>query len=590
MSTFPDFYFSLLTNPFVWIILGLVVLFYVIQSLTARPGSKRNDPADRLAQLGRQIGMEGISPALVLIALVTWSILALTLLGGIYVILWQVILYDIPNPDQQKQVWNWRFTLAQLAALTTVLGAVIALPVTINRLILSRRQTKTAEEGLITDRINKAVEMLGAEKTVKRDGKEFTQPNLEVRIGAIYALERIAQDSDRDHVQIMEILCAYIRQNAPAESAVEWPTLEMHDGEEDGPLAGDWRERLKTFREKQEALKKTLTCRTDIQTALSVIGRRTAHQRALEAEAGHGKKGDVFVFDTPCPTADLPDDEYDPRLLDAFREKLTKWKNELYSYRGYQLDLRHCNLQGADLSRLNLNGAIFDGARMQGVNLECAHTVSARFVGVQLQGANLKQSLMLRANIENAEIQGANLAGVFLEGATLMEVNLHGADLTLAYMQEALLRKTQIQGGRLACARMQGARLWEVPMQETDHISAQMQGADLWKTHMHGADLRGAQMQGTGLREVQLNASTNIWTANLSGAYVSSTDVSYAPQITEHIPNMFGDGTVKLPQICLRPSHWPKHDLGDAFDAEWRKWQADPENYQPPVKEDEAAG
>ena len=161
-----------------------------------------------------------------------------------------MIWYDIPNPDQQKQVWNWRFTLAQLAALTTVLGAVIALPVTINRLILSRRQTKTAEEGLITDRINKAVEMLGADKTVKRqrrrgnsrlayakgeDGKpdftkpimeEVSEPNIEVRIGAIYALERIAQDSDRDHVQIMEILCAYIRQNAPADSAVEWPTLE----------------------------------------------------------------------------------------------------------------------------------------------------------------------------------------------------------------------------------------------------------------------------------------------------------------------------------------------------------------------------
>ena len=32
-----------------------------------------------------------------------------------------------------------------------------------------------------------------------------------MRLGAVYALERISQDSDRDHMQIMEILCADIQ-------------------------------------------------------------------------------------------------------------------------------------------------------------------------------------------------------------------------------------------------------------------------------------------------------------------------------------------------------------------------------------------
>src|SRR3982751_6161439 len=36
-------------------------------------------------------------------------------------------------------------------------------------------------------------------------------PNLEVRLGAIYALERIPRDSERDHWPIMEVLCAYVR-------------------------------------------------------------------------------------------------------------------------------------------------------------------------------------------------------------------------------------------------------------------------------------------------------------------------------------------------------------------------------------------
>jgi len=71
---------------------------------------------------------------------------------------------------------------------------------------------------LITDRINAAVLGLGAEKKVKvtENGHviERTEPNIEVRIGAILALERIAKKNLDVHVQIMEFLCTYIRENA----------------------------------------------------------------------------------------------------------------------------------------------------------------------------------------------------------------------------------------------------------------------------------------------------------------------------------------------------------------------------------------
>ncbi len=38
---------------------------------------------------------------------------------------------------------------------------------------------------------------------------------LAIRLGGIYALERIARDSERDHWPIMEILTAYVREHAP---------------------------------------------------------------------------------------------------------------------------------------------------------------------------------------------------------------------------------------------------------------------------------------------------------------------------------------------------------------------------------------
>ncbi len=60
---------------------------------------------------------------------------------------------------------------------------------------------KATEEKQVTERFSKAVELLGSEK-------------LEVRMGAIYALERIAKDSPKDHWTIMEVLTSLVREKS----------------------------------------------------------------------------------------------------------------------------------------------------------------------------------------------------------------------------------------------------------------------------------------------------------------------------------------------------------------------------------------
>lgn len=89
--------------------------------------------------------------------------------------------------------------------LIEVVGVVFALVA----LYLAWRRVHVSEQGLITDRYTRAIEQLGA---TDKDGN----PSVEVRLGAIYALERVAQDSARDHWTIMEVLTAYVRKNAPA--------------------------------------------------------------------------------------------------------------------------------------------------------------------------------------------------------------------------------------------------------------------------------------------------------------------------------------------------------------------------------------
>jgi hypothetical protein len=62
----------------------------------------------------------------------------------------------------------------------------------------------------VTDRYTKAIEQLGSDK------------GLDVQIGGIYALERIARDALRDHPTIMEVLAAFIRDH----SSELWPPAE----------------------------------------------------------------------------------------------------------------------------------------------------------------------------------------------------------------------------------------------------------------------------------------------------------------------------------------------------------------------------
>ena len=90
------------------------------------------------------------------------------------------------------------------------------------------------EQGQVTERYTKAIEQLGSDK-------------LDVRIGGIYALERVASDSARDHPVVMEVLAAFIREH----SHEPWPPPD--------------------HRASREAVPST---RPDVQAAVTVVGRR----------------------------------------------------------------------------------------------------------------------------------------------------------------------------------------------------------------------------------------------------------------------------------------------------------------------------
>ena len=82
----------------------------------------------------------------------------------------------------------------------------------------TQENLQITREGQITERFTRAIDQLG--KTDDAGNRLF-----EVRIGGIYALERISRESEEDYWPIMEILTAYVRQHAP------WPPEESQQTE-----------------------------------------------------------------------------------------------------------------------------------------------------------------------------------------------------------------------------------------------------------------------------------------------------------------------------------------------------------------------
>ncbi|RMF38896.1 MAG: pentapeptide repeat-containing protein [Alphaproteobacteria bacterium] len=474
---------------------------------------------------------------------------------------------DHSSKDDFTDIRNLAYALAAMLGAFAILATI---PFQLIKTWVNERLATTTEQGHVTDRINKAVEQLGAEKTVKvrarsvtyrlRAGErvdeveelevygrspvsipsdvpdddivkgewathEETVPNIEVRLGGIYALERIAQDSERDHIQIMEILCAYIRENAPADEAKD----EAPELPEDGIPTREWRKALDKL---VAGLERP---RADIQAALDVIGRRGEDRVALE----------------------VGPDEKRPR---------------------YRLDLRHTNLQAADLAEKDFRHARLDHARLDGAILVEARLEGARLSEAQLQGADLSE----------ARLQGADLEEAQLQGAYLREAQLQGADLTGARLQGAYLSEAQLQGASLGAAKLQRAYLSKAQLQAADLSFARLQGADLRTALFRGADVSGAQFdQSTVLRD-----------ANFVGSALRTLDPTVIIKGTEDLPERlalaFGDGSVKLPESWRwdrhppegkRPEHWPLDVLdSDEFHTRWRAWQReigfDPEQAQ----------
>lgn len=237
---------------------------------------------------------------------------------------------------QQKQSElqnNARATLLQgLAGLVLVAGAAA-----------TWQQVRIARHGHITDRITKAVDQLG-------------EDTVDVRLGGLYALERVAKDSYEDRATVTAILVAFVRTHAPigvpgADEADVWLGIRA----------------------------------PDVQAALTVLARRPRTPDEPE----------IYLSRTDLRKARMVEGRWDGMIC------------------------AHSNLAGARMRNSSLVRAAFDHSDLREAHFCDASLVGAKLRDTRLDGANLHGADLRGADLTGATLDGADLTGVRTDAHTI---------------------------------------------------------------------------------------------------------------------------------------------------------------------------
>jgi Pentapeptide repeats (8 copies) len=252
-----------------------------------------------------------------------------------------------------------RTTLLQaFGGMVLLLGAYLTWRQTQLSRAASREELQLTREGQLTDRFTRAVDQLGSK-------------DVAVRVGGIYALGRIADESITDRASIADLLTAYVRRNAT------WPP------DDKGPFPADF---------PLDQLPHPSVRAPDIQAILTVLGRRTpspaypALWTSLDLSSTDLRRSTLvgsnlwrvrfkeaslaraWLFKADLRGVDFREaDLRDANLREAIADLTTWWPDEALdpNAAGVRVhpDLENADLRSSDLRRADLTGISLRGAR-----------------------------------------------------------------------------------------------------------------------------------------------------------------------------------------------------------------------------------
>ncbi|WP_432182458.1 pentapeptide repeat-containing protein [Streptomyces sp. NBC_00063] len=306
----------------------------------------------------------------------------LVILGTVFVVLPGVVVdhdlagASVPAQDRLKAVNDVRTTLLQVVGGLVVLFGAYA---TWRQLRVSQDGLRATQEGYVTDRFSRAVDQLGSDK-------------LDVRIGGLHALWRIAEQSARDREAIISIQAAYLRTHLP------WPPAGPESPAADEPI---------------NAIAPLETRAADTQVALTALGVLCQHR-----EQSWVNLSITDLRRADCDGLWFPEVNFDHACMEAAG---------LYHANLTQASLVSVNLRHADLTTATLRRARCILADLRGAKLVETDLRDADFTETDLREANLRKADAHGAVFHRADLRMADLRGCDLRTANLAEARLRGA-------------------------------------------------------------------------------------------------------------------------------------------------------------------
>ena len=299
----------------------------------------------------------------------------IALLAGVLLIV--VIVLWVAVPEQSDAIRNFGLVIA----------AIVALPIAIWRSRVAERQADTAQQSVLNERYQKSAEMLGSSV-------------LSVRLGGIYALERLAWEHPAQyHVEVMKLLFAFIRQPIADEDTTDYAMIGVRGA------------------------------RQDVQAALDTVRLCRAENRMLELNS---------QFFVDLHGADLrKSDVSNINLSTMLLASVQAFRYRSFGGRGVVSDLSHAKVTDAELSLAIIASAHCAFTDFSDSRLVSAKMPNAFFIRTSFRNAHLGGADVSGASFEDANLRGAKLRRTNLSGAKFRESEPRAMGLTQEQLNEA---------------------------------------------------------------------------------------------------------------------------------------------------------
>jgi uncharacterized protein YjbI with pentapeptide repeats len=289
---------------------------------------------------------------------------------------------DTASPEFHNRKEYIQLVFQLVGGLIILLG----LYMTYWRISVSESGVEVDRERQITERFTRGIEQLGSKR-------------IEIRLGGIYALERIAKDSDKDHWHIIEVLTGFVRENS------KWNIL------------------------KEDEYDKYSDPKIDIQTAITVLGRRR-----FSYNKGESNRLDLRGAD--LRGVSFEDSDFKGAYFENVNLKATRLRNvnlEDASFSGW---LHQTKFQDSNLCEASFYGEL----------------VNVSFISCDLRAVDFSQCEFKRVRFRRSKKKPIDLSDCNFAGVDLSQMDLSGANLSYADFTDAILNGTNLKGANLSSA------------------------------------------------------------------------------------------------------------------------------------------